>query len=150
MKNMLNNQKGISLIETVASILLLAILFISFSGFFVNAAKFNASNDNQIQASSVARTYSSNINNYLVNDSEFTLTSLSEKDVYVKTEKQGEYFVKISINKDPEVTPNVKYTNELRKSLIEVWKYVDNNISSYEDKFPVAKSFAYYERGIMK
>lgn len=146
MKN-LKNEKGLSLIEVVASITLFAIISVSFYGFFINSAKFSSSNDGQIQASSIARSYSSNIDDFQL--SEFTLKmeeiNLIQKEIYIKTEKNEEYFVKISINKDPEVLQNTSYKNELRKSLIQVWKYVDNSESSYQGKPVLAESFSYHK-----
>ncbi|MEL4024534.1 type IV pilus modification PilV family protein [Lysinibacillus endophyticus] len=53
---MINNEKGISLIEVIASLVILSFILISFVSFFPQMGKTNNSNEDKQQAISIAKT----------------------------------------------------------------------------------------------
>ncbi len=55
LKNKIDNEKGLTLIEVLLSITLLSIVMITFLSFFTNAFRFNSMNDDSIQAMNIAR-----------------------------------------------------------------------------------------------
>lgn len=61
MKKYFNNERGLSLIEVVAAIVLLSIVLFSFFYFFIQNAKLNSNNNEHHTATAVARELSAEI-----------------------------------------------------------------------------------------
>jgi prepilin-type N-terminal cleavage/methylation domain-containing protein len=53
--NLINNEKGVTLIELLASIVILSIILLSFMTFFTNSFQYNAISSDKMKATNIAR-----------------------------------------------------------------------------------------------
>lgn len=128
LKKIISNDKGITLIELIASITILSIVILTFIAFFTNAFRFNSINDDSIQAMNIAREYQALIkepdaeiynllnDNNLSDDAKeylslFKLEYPSENinNQFVLTINNPKYVVKVKINNTPEVSVDDTY-----------------------------------------
>ena len=121
MRKKLHQEQGFSLIEVIVAIVLLAVVLLSFFSFFISGAKFNAINNNNIQATSLARQYTAQFNDqydYLksklayLQDSPSDADSASDILTKVDTESAQPYEIIYKINVNPE---QGNYYRKLRK-----------------------------------
>jgi type II secretory pathway pseudopilin PulG len=61
MKKLIFNEKGLTLIEILVSIILLTTVFFTFMAFFTNAFNYNVINSDSIQGMNIAREYQAKI-----------------------------------------------------------------------------------------
>jgi hypothetical protein len=61
MKKLVFNEKGLTLIEILVSIILLTVVFFTFMAFFTNTFHYNAINSDSIQGMNIAREYQAKI-----------------------------------------------------------------------------------------
>ena len=79
----MNSEKGLTLLELLASITILSIIILTFLSFFTNAFRFNTINSDSIQAMNIAREEQALIKE----DSEKIIPELEKLDpntIYVK------------------------------------------------------------------
>ncbi|MEY2192665.1 prepilin-type N-terminal cleavage/methylation domain-containing protein [Neobacillus sp. BF23-41] len=55
MFNLINNEKGVTLVELLASIVILSIILLSFLTFFTNSFQYNAISSDKMKATNIAR-----------------------------------------------------------------------------------------------
>jgi|SRR5690606_14389962 len=118
----LQKEDGVSLVEVVASIVLISIILISFFGFFTNTFKFNAMNDDNFQASNLAKDWKNTVRDYnwqeIVDPANGFIKVAS---YYVYESNVDEFNLKIIVNEEPE-QPVLDYFAPLRKVHIQIWK----------------------------
>ena len=118
----LRREDGVTLVEVVASVILISVILISFFGIFMNAFKFNAINDENLQAYNLARDWKAKINNYSWNDiGDPTSGFIKATPYYIYETNVGEFHLKILISEEPE-RPVVDYYVPLRKVHIQILK----------------------------
>ena len=145
----LKNENGLTLIETIAGVVLIFVVLISFVQFFANAATFNSVNHTNIQASNVAREYTVNVTDIYTG---LTLQELQSNYHFIKETDPltGKGFYKLTSQKEQYIIETVIYdqidsTNAyraLRPAKISVWK------EKIEGK-PVSESFTYHEGEVL-
>lgn len=107
------NERGFTLVETLASLILLSVILISVFGFFTNTFRFNLNNDENIQAMNLVRKHEASISTIIIEDeTSFVPIGFEDStnpDFFTKktTEviKNDEYEVTTSIKKEPEKLP---------------------------------------------
>ena len=130
-KNKIDNEKGLTLLEVLLSITLLSIVMITFLSFFTNAFRFNSINDDSIQAMNIAREQQALIKGKLWNEiTAFTFDNTT--GCYIQNTNEREYDIKMSIKKEPETIDS--YRN-LHLVHVEVTK----------DGKPLSETYTYYE-----
>lgn len=144
---LLKEERGISLVEVVASIALLTIVLFSFYTFFIQSAKFNISNNNHYTTNAAARDLSAQITkNCSAVKLKISLTPLCKYDASLKkTGSLEDYSYQLSIQdiNDPSIIKTDYY--RLRKVTIKVWDQNDD----IAKKQP--KSITYtYQREVIK
>lgn len=140
LKNKVNNENGLTLIELLASMTILSIVILTFLAFFTNAFRFNTINSDGIQAMNIAREqkaliqdYSNKgkmINTFLTENSYNPV--LNEPNVYSKIDNSG-YEIIVSINKNYE--NDINFYHKLDVFHVEVKK---------NDKLQ-SQTYTYYE-----
>ena len=134
------SNEGLTLVEVIASVVILSIILFSVFHFFTNAANFNSHNDSNIQANNVAREYENYFEQTYNNKVWTTVQSDFVRDatnptLYNLTLNQDDYIILISINSVQE-SSNAK--KEFRKVKIAVWK------NKMEGK-PLSETYTYHE-----
>ena len=94
------NEKGLTLLEVLLSITLLSIVIMTFLSFFTNAFRFNAINDDSVQAMNIAREQQALIKELSWDEitTEFAITP----DYYIKKVNDDAYVIEISIEEKEE------------------------------------------------
>ncbi|KGR79649.1 prepilin-type N-terminal cleavage/methylation domain-containing protein [Ureibacillus manganicus] len=98
----MHNEKGLTLVEVIAAIILLSIILISIFSFLLNSTRLNNMNDESIQAMNIARSTSVEVRESSCKVVKAN-TSLNG-EYYTKEFLSGnsEYTIKLSLNKNPE------------------------------------------------
>lgn len=146
----LKSENGLTLVETIAGVVIISVVLISFFQFFTNAAAFNSVNNTNIQASNVAREYTVNVTETYEGK---TLPELQTAYDFKKVETDTSpkiVFYKQTSEKEPYIIETIIYdqidsTNAyraLRPVKISVWK------EKIEGK-PVSESFTYHEGEVL-
>ena len=95
MKKYIDNEKGLTLVEILAALVILGIILISFSSFFLQSAKNTKYNEEKLNAVAVAEKVIAEIrpNNHPANMGEYTLTN----GVYVNSTTYDPFQVEIKV-----------------------------------------------------
>lgn len=136
-KNKIDNEQGLTLIELLLSITLLSIVLITFLSFFTDTFRFNSNNDHNIHAMNMAREQQALIKDKSWDEITNTFTLDEETDYYIQNVNESKYDIKISIKKTPEVIDS--YYN-LHLVHVEVTK----------DGKLLAETYTYYEGTVRK
>lgn len=130
----MSEEKGLTLVEVLAAIVLLAVVFISVFGFFANSFQFNSINNESIQGMNIAREQRALIQDLTLPDlkSEYTLVNGN----YQKTFNKNEYEITILIKAAPE---SGNFYQELHQVHIEV----------RTKGRKVSETFTYYEGNVV-
>lgn len=124
-KDILFTRKGMTLIENIISLALLAIIIVPFLTMFVNSTSTNSKSQNILEATYLAQStmeelYSLSIS-YPFSDgllqlttNGYTETVIVSDDDYNYVKEQGDYYIKIEIR-------NSAYTGSLVKSVVKIY-----------------------------
>lgn len=140
--NYIHNEKGLTLVEVIAGVVLLSIVLLSFFAFFTNAATFNAKNNDNISANNVVREHIANFTEqyngetWVITSTGFTQVPGSP-NLYQKVFDHNDYKVQIMIDKTPDSSTSASV---LRKVEVSVW---DGAV--IPDGQPLSKSYTYHE-----
>jgi prepilin-type N-terminal cleavage/methylation domain-containing protein len=138
MKSQKGNEKGMTLVEILAALVILGIVFIGFMTIFPQMTNFNEKTGNKLSAMNEARVILDNYKNLSYSLNDFTLENgYREKDgVWIRTEKSDFGEVEYRIEKQPAL-PAGDAEGEL--SLHEI------NISIQKDSKVISETFGYIE-----
>ena len=146
----LKNENGLTLVETIAGVVLISVVLVSFFQFFTKAATFNSVNNTNIQASNVAREYTVNVTDTYMGK---TLQDLQSTYNFIKItdSSTNKVFYKQTSKKEPYIIETIIYEQidspnayrALRPAKISVWK------EKMEGK-PESESFTYHEGEVLK
>lgn len=134
MKNLsshLSSEKGLTLIEILASIVILSIIIVSLISFFVQSARSNSLSENVMDATYIAQTSMEEISNLISTST--SLANLSEPlvkkngytrvgtsgNLYEKTFQKHYIYIEITEEDMPLVKVKVKVYNDKSKSKLE-------------------------------
>lgn len=128
LKNKIENEDGLTLIELIASMTILSIVILTFLAFFTNAFHFNTINSDSIQAMNIARAQK-----VLIQDDTSIAASLSGTGYYTKEFNESGYQIKILINK--EYVTDINSYSKLHVVHVQVFK----------NEKPLSETYTYYE-----
>lgn len=144
LKKLISNEKGLTLIELIASITILSIVIITFLSFFTNAFRFNSINDDSLQTMNIVREQQALIKaidgepwSYIT--TEFTKDPENPR-YYIKQlndAEHPEYVIKISIKETKETGEFYRDLHQVHiqvtkdgKILSETYRYHEGEISN--------------------
>ncbi len=131
----MNSEKGLTLLELLASITILSIIILTFLSFFTNAFRFNTINSDSIQAMNIAREEQA-----LIKEDSAKITTELEKPgspYYIREKDVSDYHIKISIKKEPEYISSYKNLHVVHvevdkngKLFSETYTYLEGRVRS--------------------
>ena len=158
LKTFISNERGLTLIELLASIIILSIVILTFLSFFTNAFRFNAINSDSIQAMNIAREQQamikendSDIHQLLVNNSltaeaairlhvnnSIEKTEKNGKDYYILKSTNTDYDITIAIEKDTHLTETFNDLHEVHVEVKKNGKLLSETYTYFESKREVS------------
>lgn len=146
----MTNQRGVTLLEVLLSITLLSIVIVTFLSFFTNAFRFNAINDDHIQAMNIAREQRTIVREKTATQilTEFTQDP-NRPDYLIKTfpaPDNADYVITISIKKTADtIKPKTAggYIQPYQR-----FRQVHIQVTTQEDKL-LSETYTYYEGNLV-
>lgn len=141
----MNNEKGISLIEVIASIIILSIVLISFFSYITNTFNLNSKNDVSIKAVNIVRSESTKIKD-LSWESDINPTSQTSM-FKVDTENPGYFIKNDTSNPDYPLTIWIKESSEPGNTYKEL--HLVRILLKDSNGNELSETYTYYERNVV-
>ncbi|MEH7381981.1 prepilin-type N-terminal cleavage/methylation domain-containing protein [Bacillus sp. JJ1533] len=106
MSQSIKNEKGVTLIELVASIAILTIILLSFMSFFIMSAKYNGVSSDKMTATNIAREVQEE---FKINEEK----NLALKDLILTSRTSTETFIPKSSYPQLNVTEDIQLNNDI-------------------------------------